>query len=125
MAVQAKSSGDDEGKIFAVIAYLLGIIGFLIVLLAKKDNKFAMYHAKQSLVLSIAALIIFIPGSIVTAIIGIVPVIGWIIALVLSLVMMLIGLGFLVFVVLGIINAINLQMKPLPIIGKFADKFNF
>lgn len=124
MATQGKSS-DDEGKLFAVLAYLLGIIGFLIVLLAKKDNKFAMYHAKQSLVLIIAALIIFIPGSIITAIIGIIPVIGWIIALVLSLVMMVIGLCFLVFVVLGIINAINLQMKPLPVIGKFAEKFNF
>jgi len=97
----------EEGKIFAFLAYLLGIIGFLIVLLAKKDNKFAMYHAKQSLVLFIAWVAIWL--------IAWIPVLGWIIGF--------IGWIFLVVLwILGMINALTEKQKPLPIIGKFADK---
>ncbi len=41
----------SEGKIFAVVAYW----GFLCILplIVKKDNKFAVYHGKQGLVLFI------------------------------------------------------------------------
>jgi uncharacterized membrane protein len=122
---ESAASKDDEGKIFAFLAYLLGIIGFLIVLLAKKDNKFAMYHAKQSLVLSIVALIVWIPAAIITALIGWIPVIGWIIAILIWIVVMIVMLGLFVLLVIGIINALSDKMQPLPVIGKFGDKFNF
>jgi uncharacterized membrane protein len=39
---------------------------------------------------------------------------------------MLLGLGYfvpLIWVVLGLINAIKGESKPLPLIGQFADKF--
>ncbi len=106
-----KSSGDDDSKLFAILAYVLGIIGFLIVLLAKKDNRFAMYHAKQSLVLFIA--------YVVVSVLGVIPIIGWFVIW---------PIGFLVCFILwiiGIINAAQDKMKPLPIIGKYAEKFNF
>jgi uncharacterized membrane protein len=126
MAAPVKAAkGSDDNMIFGILAYLLGIIGFLIVLLAKRDNKFAMYHAKQSLVLTIVALIVFIPGTIIAIIFGLIPVIGWIIALLIWLVEMVVLLGLLIFVVLGIINVVNNQMKPLPVIGRFGEKFNF
>ena len=59
VAEQVTPSGgaDDpvvqEGKLFAVISYL-GIL-CVITLLTKKDNAFALFHAKQGLVLLIAA----------------------------------------------------------------------
>jgi len=37
----------EEGKMFAFLGVFLTIIGFVIVLLAKKDNKYAMYYAKH------------------------------------------------------------------------------
>jgi len=98
----------EEGKIFAFLAYLLSIIGFLIVLLAKKDNKFAMYHAKQSLVL----FIVYIIGWIILAFI---PIIGWALLPVWWILM-------LIMTILGIINSFSGKEKPLPIIGKYAKK---
>jgi len=95
----------NDGKIFGFVAYL-GLIGFIVVLLTKKDNKFAIYHAKQSLVLIIV--------SIISSFIIWIPIIGW-----------AVGIAELVLVIMGIVNALNGQAKPLPIIGKFADKFNF
>lgn len=121
----AAKAGSDDSKLFAVLAYLLGIIGFLIVLLAKKEDRFAMFHAKQSLVLSIVALIIWIPGSIIASIFFVIPFIGWVIGGLLWMLLLLLSLGLLVFVVIGIINAVNMQEKPLPLIGRFGEKFKF
>jgi len=103
---------DSEGRLWAFLAYLLSIIGFVLVLLLKKDNKFAMYHAKQSLVLFIFAVIIAVVGSIV-------PVLGWFIILPVGNVLVL------VLAIIGIINALTGKQKPLWLIGKYADKLSF
>ncbi|MBW3016926.1 DUF4870 domain-containing protein, partial [Candidatus Woesearchaeota archaeon] len=110
---------NDESKIFAFLAYLLGIVGFLIVLLAKKDDKYAMYHAKQSLVLFIAVVAGWVAVFIVSLIIGFIPYVGWILSALLSLAL---WLGFLALWILGMVNALTMKEKPLPVIGQYADK---
>lgn len=112
---------NDEGKVFAIIAYILGIIGFLIVLLAKRDNKLAMYHAKQSLVLNIAAIIAMIALSIVSLILAFIPVLGALLAALLTLAFYI---GVIYLLIVGIINAAKEVMKPLPYIGQYAEKIN-
>ncbi len=97
----------QENKIMALLGYL-GIL-LLIPLLAKKDSPYAQFHAKQGLVLLIA--------WIGTGVIGIIPVLGWVLAPICSIIL-------LVFLIIGIINALSGQVKPLPLIGKYADKFN-
>lgn len=98
----------DESKVWAVIAYVLGIIGFLIVLLAKKDDTFAVYHAKQALVLFIAWVIVHVIGVFV-------PFVGWIV--------WLLGVLFLFILwIIGIVNAATGKEKPLPVIGQFGEK---
>ena len=100
----------SDSKLFAFLAYFLGLIGVLIVILAKKEDKFAMYHAKQALVLLIV--------SIAASVVNVIPVLGQIVS----------GLVFLavfIFWIMGIINALGGQQKELPFIGKYAEKFNF
>ena len=101
----------DEGRIWAFLAYFLSIIGFILVLALKKDNKFAMFHAKQSLVL----FIVYIAGYVVLMFI---PILGWI-------VMMFWWLIFLILSIIGIINALTGKEKNLPVIGSLAAKFKF
>ncbi|MEM2916028.1 MAG: DUF4870 domain-containing protein [Candidatus Woesearchaeota archaeon] len=97
-----------ESKLFAFLAYLLNIVGFIIVLLAKKDDKFAMYHAKQSLVLFVAWVVLYLVGIVI-------PLLGWFIILPIG--------GILLFVLwlFGVINALTGKEKPLPIIGKYGE----
>ena len=90
----------NGNKLLAAISYI-GIL-FLVPLLAAKDDAFARFHANQGLVLFLAGLAL--------GIIGIVPFIGPIVA----------GIGGVVtfvFAILGIINALKGEMKPLPLIG--------
>lgn len=83
----------------AVLAYFI----FFLPLIAAKDSKLAMFHANQSLVLLLAWVISWVIG-------GFIPVIGWALS-------GLIGLGAFVLWILGIVQAAQGQMKPLPLIG--------
>ncbi|MBC8102258.1 MAG: hypothetical protein H7Z41_06700 [Cytophagales bacterium] len=92
----------EKNKVMAIIAYL-GIL-FVVPLLAAKESPFAMYHANQGLML-------FLFG-VVVGVIGIIPFVGWVVAIA--------GvIAQLVFLVMGILNAANGQMKPLPLIGGY------
>jgi len=90
----------EKNKVMGLLAYIL----FFIPLLAAKDSPFARYHANQGLVLFLAAIL--------SSVILIIPILGWIIAPILSIVIT-------VLAVIGIINALNGKAKELPIIGKF------
>lgn len=99
----------EEGKVFAFLGVFLTVIGFIIVLLAKKENKYAIFYAKQGLVLFIA--------YVALAIIMMVPLLGWIIG----------GLGMIIlfiFWVIGIVYSLSGEEKEIPIIGELAKKIN-
>ena len=94
----------EGNKLLAAISYI-GIL-FLVPLLAAKDDAFARFHANQGLVLFIANIAAAIAGLIL----GFIPVIGVIVA-------WIIRIALFVLMILGIINALKGEMKPLPFIG--------
>lgn len=101
----------EEGKVCAILAYLLvGIIWFFADEKMKK-NAFVKHHVKQGLVL----LIVWVGGLIV---LGIIPIIGWII-------LPFYQIAMLVLMILGIINSAQGTQKELPVIGQFGKKFSF
>ncbi len=99
----------EKNRAFAIIAYLW--ILFVVGLVAAPQSKFAKYHCNQGLILFLASII----GSVCCMVIGIVPFVG----LVLLLVVPALWVGWLVLVVVGIVNASGGQCKPLPLIGHF------
>ncbi|MBQ7727133.1 MAG: DUF4870 domain-containing protein [Clostridia bacterium] len=94
----------EENKIFAVLAYI-GIL-VLIPILAAPKSKFARYHSNQGLIL----LIVDIIAGVIGGLLGLIPYVGWVFGLIL-------GVACLIFMILGIINAVNGEEKPLPVIG--------
>ncbi|NQT23292.1 MAG: hypothetical protein HQ579_07665 [Candidatus Omnitrophica bacterium] len=97
----------QEGKIYAVIGYLW--ILCLVPLLLKKENKFALFHAKQGLILFIC--------EIALAIVGIVPVLGWLISM----------LGWLACGILSLVGMVQALMGnywKMPIVGDYAEKIS-
>ena len=71
-----------------------------------------MYHAKQSLVLTICWVIVYVVGMSL-------PFIGWFVIWPLG------NLALLVLWVIGMINAFTRKQKPLPLIGQFGEKLKF
>ncbi len=89
----------------AVVAYL---IFFIPLMTDAKNDPFVKYHVRQGIVLLISAIIAWL-------IIQTLPVVGLIIA-------PLLNIAIIVLLIIGIINAVKGEEKPLPLIGQFADK---
>lgn len=94
----------DQGKNMAIISYIT-LIGLIIAFVMNNDKKnpFASFHIKQSLGLALTGLVL--------GIIGIIPILGWIINI--------LGIFVLLFMwIKGLLNAINGKDTPVPILGK-------
>ncbi|MCC6865712.1 MAG: hypothetical protein IT280_06075 [Ignavibacteria bacterium] len=94
----------NNGKTMAILAYLVFFIPLLMD--DMKNNNFVMYHTEQAIVLLIFNVIAGVIGGI-TCGIGLILYLPW-----------------LVFLIMGIMNASKGECKPLPLIGKFGEKFN-
>jgi uncharacterized membrane protein len=101
---QYEQSDIENNKIIALFAYI-GIL-FLIPLLGAPNSKFARFHANQGIVYFLASLAL----GLVCTILGFIPVVGAIIGAIA-------GLVDLVFMILGIYNAVTGKAKELPFIG--------
>ncbi len=107
---QEKDVQKEPGGINAMA--LLSYLGLLVLvpLLAAKGDSFAQFHAKQGLTLLITAVIAMF--------VGVVPIIGWILA-------PFITLACLVLAIIGIVNVLAKKKKELPLIGKYAKQLKF
>ncbi len=99
----------DNGKTVAIIAYIT-LIGWIIALIMNNGNKTALgsYHVRQSLGIMCVGVILVI----ISWIIGI-----WIFSII-------VNLAIFVFWVLGLISAVQGEIKPVPVLGeKFQEWF--
>jgi uncharacterized membrane protein len=95
----------EKNKAFGILAYIV----FFIPLIAAKDSPFAKYHANQGLALAVTMIVCLT----VLTILHFVPFIGF----VFDLLHIPLWLGFMVLLILGIINAAAGKCVPLPVIG--------
>jgi len=105
---------NDDSKGFAFLAAFLSIIGFVIALIAKKDDDYVMHYAKQSLVIFIADIIVWVVAIPLMWI----PVIG-------SLIIFILYVVIVVLWVMSWIYALSGEKKEVPLIGKYARGLKF
>lgn len=94
-----------EGKIFAVVSYWFFLC--ILPLILKKDNKFAVYHGKQGLVLFIFLVAGFI--------FNVIPFLG-------QIVYRLVLFIYLMLLLWGTIQALMGNYARIPIVSDIADK---
>ena len=103
----------EEGRVFAILSYALGLIGlpFFLVPLIMRNNEFSLYHAKQCLVLWLAGIAV----SVVSVPLMVVCV---------GLILLPAAMIFLVVLdVMGLIAAVKGEQKPVPLLGKFGEEW--
>lgn len=91
----------EKGKTMAGLSYLL----FFLPLVACPESKYAKFHANQSLLLLITAIV----GNVI---LGVIPVVGWMLMPIFGLVVLALG-------IIGLINGFGGKAKRLPLIGRF------
>lgn len=130
--MQGKTALGLDANVGALLCYLgnlvcaLGLIYSIVVIVTDKTNKLTRFHAFQSVLLTVASIIITIPlyillfvGVFVDAQIG---------APILSMIMMLVftvfSLAILVLVILAAVKAFQGEIYKIPVIGNMADKYS-
>ena len=91
----------EKGKTMAGLSYLL----FFLPLVACPESKYAKFHANQSLLLLITAIV----GDVI---LGVIPVVGWMLMPIFGVVVLALG-------IIGLINGFGGKAKRLPLIGRF------
>ena len=102
---KAPEKTPSNENVYAVLAYLW--ILCLIPLLLKKDDEFVLFHAKQGLMLFIVEVAI--------GIIAVVPLLGWLVGI----------LGTLICGILSLVGIVQVLMGnewKIPVIGDWAEK---
>ncbi|HEY9425938.1 MAG TPA: DUF4870 domain-containing protein [Gemmatimonadaceae bacterium] len=77
-------------NVAGALAYLLGPITGILFFLLEKENRFVRYHAAQSITLGLLWIALSVVFSVLSGMLVMVPVLGWLVALLLSVVF---GLG--------------------------------
>lgn len=94
-----------EGKFFAIISYVSFLC--IITLVLKRGNKFALYHAKQGLVLFVMEVAAFI--------LSIIPLLGWLIGI----------FGYALFLLVSIWGIIQASLGlycRIPVVTEISEK---
>lgn len=102
------AGSQNNENMLGAVAYLLGFITGIVLLLVEKKSKFVRFHAMQSIML-------FGGLFIINLALGFVPVVGWLVGFVLSLV------AFVMWLML-MWKAFNGEMYKVPYVGEMAEK---
>ena len=108
MPEEKKTKVNDNDKLLGVLAYL-GIL-VIIPIAAGGKSKFVKYHANQGLINLLFAIVIGVSSFIL----AFMPFLNMLMAI-----LWLVYFIPTIFAILGIINVINGEEKPLPVIGGF------
>ena len=97
----------EDNKLFAILSYLNILV--LVPLLMAKESKYARFHANQGLALLISFVVLFACSF----------VLKFMTAGILGFVSVIISLIYVVYIIIGVVNAATGKAKELPLIGNF------
>jgi uncharacterized membrane protein len=111
-----------SSRYLAFFAYLLSALGALYVLLARRGDAFAVYHARQSLALAAAALAAPLAWAVVAWALLWVPLAGPVAAVALFALLIGVELGLGLAWVAGMVYALQGRVKVIPFVGRWAGR---
>lgn len=106
-SVSNSSTGMSE-NLGALLSYVLGFITGIIFFVIEKESKFVKFHAMQSILVSVALMVL-------SFVLGFIPIIGWI-------ALILLGPISLVLWIILMVKAYKHVWYKLPVVGDIAEK---
>lgn len=116
-ATGTTSSTGLAPNVAAALSYLFGIVTGVIFFVLEKDNRFVRFHAMQSIVVSAAFIIL----GIVLSIFSMIPILGWILG---ALASMVVGIVALILWLVLMFKAFQGQEWEVPVLGKYARQYS-
>ncbi len=109
-------------NVAGALSYVLGPVTGIVVVLMER-NRFARFHAFQSILLSAAWVIFWIGFSVISAMLHFVPGLGFLVALIGLLLGLVLGLGAFILWLALIIRAYQGNRWKLPVVGDMAERY--
>jgi uncharacterized membrane protein len=81
---QTPASTGLAPNLAGALAYLFAPLTGILFMVIEKENRFVRFHAAQSIVFGIACIVAWVALTILGMILGVIPVIGWILSILLS-----------------------------------------
>lgn len=106
-----ETTGNNE-KMMGAVAYLVGPLTGILLLVTEKKNAFVRFHAMQSTLVFGGFILLYV-------VLAIIPIIGWLILAILSFIMPLVS--FILWIVL-MWKAYSGEKFKLPYFGDLAEK---
>ena len=111
-----------SSRYLAFIAYMLSLPGALFVLLARRDDLFAVYHARQSLAIVIAAIVTPLAWAVVAWPAAWIPIVGAVIGVALFALVIAAEIGLAASWIIGMIFALRGMARTVPFVGAWATR---
>jgi len=111
-----------SSRYLAFLSYLLSLPGALFVLLARRDDSFAIFHARQSLALAIVALITPLIWGVLAWGLAWIPLVGPMLGVILFALVIAAYIGLFFSWIAGMIYSLKGIVRPIPLIGARATR---
>jgi uncharacterized membrane protein len=119
MTTTERSSTGLDANIAAALSYFFGLLSGAVFFAIETDSRFVKFHAMQSMLASVAAIVIWIVYMVLASILVYIPVLGWLVMLLLWAGLALGMLGVWLF---SMFKAFQGERFKLPYIGEVAEK---
>jgi uncharacterized membrane protein len=111
-----------QSKFAAFLAYLLPVIGWLYVFVAHRQDRLALHHTKQSIMLVIMAIIAPLIWAIVGWVLTFIPYVGALLAASTFSLVVSVYLLLIVLWIVGMVYALRAKSDSIPLIGAWAER---
>jgi len=122
MSTTERSSTGLDANIAAALSYFFGLLSGALFFAMESESRFVKFHAMQSMLVSVAAIVVYIAYTIVFMILWRLPFIGWIAGIFASLGWLVLALAFLGVWLYCMFRAFQGERFKLPFIGEVAEK---
>jgi uncharacterized membrane protein len=106
-----------SSRYLALLSYLLSLPGALLVLLLRRSDPFAAYHARQSLQLALAALITPLLWAILAWALAWIPLVGPMLGVILFSLVLAVYAGLALSWIAGMVFALRGSARPVPLVS--------
>lgn len=112
----------ESNKLSALLAYLLFFFGWIYVFVSHKEDKLALYHTKQSIMIVLVAIGAPLLWLVVAWILMWIPFLGPVLAMSFFAFVIITYMALAVAWVTGMLYAWQAQTKPVPLVGKWGER---
>lgn len=109
-----------EPNVAGALSYILGALTGILFLVIDGQRPFVRFHAMQSIVLTVAMVVLWIVFGVLSMVLAVIPIIGWLIGILASIAL---SLGALILWIYLMYRAWSGDEWEVPYIGRYARQF--